>query len=771
MRPKDSYLTRLILYGCLVCTVPVLLFGAFLYTKSSKEIQKQVNRAQIQLLAQMNANAELILRTVNHSLEQLASSTVVSRVMGQSLGSSDFILYNDLRKEISNTQSSYTSLEDLILVNRKQNWMVKNSGYYSFDSHGNKPEIEGLLQLPGTLAWMLTPGDWFGSENIANEGGCPYNISLIKKLPNQKLDKYGLAIANISACTLLNVLDYSPDNTDIIMILDDTGQILFHSDPALISKPVSASGIMDTAEHLDGYTGQFRTTLGQAPYSAAYLRSPFNDWLYVSAVSIDSMTAETRALGRTSLYASGAIIAIFLTIVWLGSRRMYSPVRGLLEQISGKGPFRPRKSSPAEFHEIGLHMQRLFASREQYEQESKRHMLQAQTLFLIRLYQGSLRPGEIREQLALYGSSSQVEGWSRMAVVALQTDHLEQSRFRKEDAELLYFAIQNIIQEIVPDGQCLPPVTLDHKQIMLLGGAYVSDEAFNEFVHETAGHVQRTVSRVLQLSASLGISRTFHDVLKAPQACREGMEALRRRMYLGEGVIVAHSLGTGGGLAHPFDYPAAAESLLLDAMVQADPDAARAGLTDFMQLIFRHEMSATDYSVWIVRFFSSLMATIQQSGIPLSRLHEEGHPLLPELNQLHLPSEIEDWFWTRVIQPAAAIYAERQSSQYHTVSQAMIDMIHTRYDTHLSIEDCARELHYNVKYLSVVFRKETGSTFSDYLAAYRFNLAKKWLVESDATIKDIAEKLQYQNSQNFIRSFRKQENMTPGQYRELHRKD
>lgn len=56
-------------------------------------------------------------------------------------------------------------------------------------------------------------------------------------------------------------------------------------------------------------------------------------------------------------------------------------------------------------------------------------------------------------------------------------------------------------------------------------------------------------------------------------------------------------------------------------------------------------------------------------------------------------------------------------------------------------------------------------TFSDYLLMYRFQMARKWLIETDMPIKDIAQKLQYNNPQNFIRSFRKQEEMTPGQYR------
>lgn len=50
---------------------------------------------------------------------------------------------------------------------------------------------------------------------------------------------------------------------------------------------------------------------------------------------------------------------------------------------------------------------------------------------------------------------------------------------------------------------------------------------------------------------------------------------------------------------------------------------------------------------------------------------------------------------------------------------------------------------------------------------YRLQMGKKWLVETDMTIKEIAERLQYHNSQNFIRSFRKKEQVTPGAYRKM----
>ncbi|HFM7023016.1 TPA: helix-turn-helix domain-containing protein, partial [Enterococcus faecium] len=43
--------------------------------------------------------------------------------------------------------------------------------------------------------------------------------------------------------------------------------------------------------------------------------------------------------------------------------------------------------------------------------------------------------------------------------------------------------------------------------------------------------------------------------------------------------------------------------------------------------------------------------------------------------------------------------------------------------------------------------------------------AKKWLKETNLSVKEIAERLQYRNPQNFIRFFKKKESITPGEYR------
>ena len=99
----------------------------------------------------------------------------------------------------------------------------------------------------------------------------------------------------------------------------------------------------------------------------------------------------------------------------------------------------------------------------------------------------------------------------------------------------------------------------------------------------------------------------------------------------------------------------------------------------------------------------------------------------------------------------------------------MIHIIYSEYDRDLSLDMVADRLHYNPNYLSNVFKKETGENFGDFIQNYRLEIAKKWLKETTLSVKEIAERLKYRNSQNFIRFFKKKESVTPGEYRKKNR--
>jgi YesN/AraC family two-component response regulator len=148
---------------------------------------------------------------------------------------------------------------------------------------------------------------------------------------------------------------------------------------------------------------------------------------------------------------------------------------------------------------------------------------------------------------------------------------------------------------------------------------------------------------------------------------------------------------------------------------------------------------------------------------------QQQQSLFDELFGLDIPFEGEAWFIKKILDPLMSDIEAQTEVRHLSIAKEVVKMIHEQFDTDLSIDSCADRLHYNASYVSTIFRKSMDISFSAYLAQYRHQVALKWLKATDMAIKEIAEKLRYNNPQNFIRSFKKIEAISPGKYREMER--
>jgi AraC-like DNA-binding protein len=419
-----------------------------------------------------------------------------------------------------------------------------------------------------------------------------------------------------------------------------------------------------------------------------------------------------------------------------------------------------------EFQFIGEQVHSLFQSKSQLEKEVRQHIQQVRTFFLINAFHGNVKKRDLLEELEQFGYHKQLEEWKTMAVITLSIDFADDSSYEKKDLNLLLFAAHNIIEELVCPEQRLAPVIMDHAVVVLLGSPDSDTESFHKTLYSLTEKLQQEINNYLKLQVSIGLSLPFNTFDKLSTAYREGLEALKHRIKLGKGVIIQYENINSGKHYLNLNYPTHKENDLLDAIKLAETDKAKELIHLLFKSIFAHELSPQEYQIPLTRLLNNLLIMMQESGISLTQIYHANGSIFEELHDLHTVTEIEDWFWSMVIYPMIKIFNSRQNAQYHNISEKIIDLIQHDYDTDLTLEECASRLHYNANYISSVFRKETQYYFSEYLTMYRFKMAKKWLKETDMPIKDIAAKLRYNNSQNFIRSFRKQEGMTPGQYRD-----
>jgi len=90
-------------------------------------------------------------------------------------------------------------------------------------------------------------------------------------------------------------------------------------------------------------------------------------------------------------------------------------------------------------------------------------------------------------------------------------------------------------------------------------------------------------------------------------------------------------------------------------------------------------------------------------------------------------------------------------------------------DINLNIATLSNALNLSGRYISAVFKKETGMGILDYIGKVRIDKVKTMLAETYMTIDDIFKKVGFTNKITFIRVFKKIEGITPSQYRTLSR--
>lgn len=172
------------------------------------------------------------------------------------------------------------------------------------------------------------------------------------------------------------------------------------------------------------------------------------------------------------------------------------------------------------------------------------------------------------------------------------------------------------------------------------------------------------------------------------------------------------------------------------------------------QILFigRNEMEKRGHSYEEVplylNFTRALSESHDRSQLPL--LVDQSIALLSEMQALSYPYE--------------------DNSKNPKIAEAKT-FINENYMKPISLDIMADSLAMNPKYLSQLFKSETGKNISDYIAELRIEKAKELLIGTDFKIGEIADAIGIPSRATFLRVFQKIENITPTEFRNIRKKE
>ena len=102
----------------------------------------------------------------------------------------------------------------------------------------------------------------------------------------------------------------------------------------------------------------------------------------------------------------------------------------------------------------------------------------------------------------------------------------------------------------------------------------------------------------------------------------------------------------------------------------------------------------------------------------------------------------------------------------------IIEYIEQNYNNpDFSVEGVARHFDVSSTYIGQYFKMKKGTTMSTYVSKVQIENAKRILLTTDKTVKEISDDIGFTEVSNFIRKFKTQTGVTPGLYRKANKKE
>lgn len=95
--------------------------------------------------------------------------------------------------------------------------------------------------------------------------------------------------------------------------------------------------------------------------------------------------------------------------------------------------------------------------------------------------------------------------------------------------------------------------------------------------------------------------------------------------------------------------------------------------------------------------------------------------------------------------------------------------LQNHYTEDISLEQAAESMNMSTFYFSRMFRAAYNQTFVEYLTAYRLTRAVELLRSTDIPVRDIAPRVGYADPNYFSKVFKRQNGVTPTEYRQQHK--
>lgn len=259
----------------------------------------------------------------------------------------------------------------------------------------------------------------------------------------------------------------------------------------------------------------------------------------------------------------------------------------------------------------------------------------------------------------------------------------------------------------------------------------------------------------------IGVGTIVNNIFELDRSRSDAAKAIQNRRVMDDSTIV--ELLTGDyDESNKVNIPIDMEQRLTNFIQSGSIDAAEQYAGEVLDINYRRNVTYASYYNLCNSMQNILVRIINQcdagNGIPSENVSN----MLERIDTIYDVMLLSERILLNIKTVSSYFFNKKRNNSSF---ERIIEYVDKNFMMDINLDTVANKFGYNANYLSKSVKQLKGMSFSEYLIKKRIEHSKKLLVESQRSIKDIAEESGYHSSSIFIRAFSKITGMTPSEYR------
>ena len=712
-----KFLFRILVSYLLIFICTLVLMTTILYRVSVVNLQREIENSNMYKLTQLKDSLDIEMKALGLLAAKINFDTKLTPYIMTGNG------YNIIEgiSQISFHRSSNALIQDCFIYYKDNRMIYSSSGllsvntltdyYYVFDKTKKDSFIDKLNTIKNPV--------FIGAENVNFYNSSPTEIlTYLYPISYAGNDPYGVVIFFIRKSSfdkkIENLIGVLKGST---LILDKNNNILVST-----SKTFQLTDNVIAKINENDTEGIRSIIVEDSKLSLISVTSESTGWKFVVIIPTSQYLEKVINIKYLVFQISIIVFALGLMIVIFTAGSNYKPIGKLLGSLQ-----------------------------EQLDIQ--------QPLVKERLLSKILKGDMINEEVLLaLLKDAQIKLTGPFYLIML----IKQTNETSTTSEAFRLRVSSSVQQNFSKDSIAFAVDLIHSsQIAIIINM---DEDDDQVRFKLASHIKQGLETDLGEKIMVGVGKTCNSVGQLSRSFIEALSAIEGNMLYEDRDIVFYD-DTISSEKSVYWYPAEEQQRYIRSIKLGDKTAALHALDNITKSILEKASSVLIIKYVCYDMVNAVIKTLNEMEV--NDFDNEVAALMNFLSIKELNEKL------RVLTSGICDFTGAlKKVKEMKLGTHIIKFVDNNYDKqNISLDNVAETFNLSVYYLSRFFKEQTTQNFTDYITNLKMLKAKKLLSETDMQIKEIVIDIGYTDSSYFTKKFKMLEGITPGQFRELYRKN